>query len=96
MDGMIRLVNKWYLFDMYLFAKESSMVTSACLKALTIMCSKSSQKATCKAQRVLRSNGDESGDAKTLNLFEDFFGFGNLCQLCWCAKLLGDDFFQRV
>ena len=24
MDGMIRLVNKWYLFDMYLFAKESS------------------------------------------------------------------------
>lgn len=31
MDGMTRLVNKWYLFDMYLFAKESSMVTRACL-----------------------------------------------------------------
>ena len=31
MDGMTRLAHKWYLFDMYLFAKESSMVTRACL-----------------------------------------------------------------
>ena len=61
--------------------------------ALRIMCSKSSWKATCEAQRVLRSYSDGRGDAKTPpNLFEDFFGFGNVCQLC-CAKLLGDDFF---
>ena len=48
------------------------------------------------AQRVLRSNSDGRGDARTFNLLaEDFFGFRNVCQLC-CAKVLGDDFFQGV
>ena len=44
---------------------------------------------------LLIESGGGGGDAKTLNFFEDFFGFRNVCQLC-CAKVLGDDFFLGV